>query len=169
MLPIIASIQQSGITSLRGLAIALNNRGVRTARNGQWQVSNVRNIWGGKLLQTCFYRRENALNLKRFPHAHEYSCQVTAIFPLTTGSGPAAISKEIRGGLPPHHAPNGPLRAAFSATTLPVDITALAVSIFGGNPALSRCRSQPSSGLHRAQDSLPSARTSQPSEVRMSN
>nr|WP_287310515.1 hypothetical protein [Mesorhizobium sp.] len=81
MLPIIASIQQSGITSLRGLAIALNNRGVRTARNGQWQVSNVRNIWGGKLLQTCFYRRENALNLKRFPHAHEYSCQVTAIFP----------------------------------------------------------------------------------------
>ncbi|RWO18007.1 MAG: recombinase family protein [Mesorhizobium sp.] len=44
VLPIIASIQQSGITSLRGLAIALNNRGVRTARNGQWQVSNVRNV-----------------------------------------------------------------------------------------------------------------------------
>jgi DNA invertase Pin-like site-specific DNA recombinase len=44
VLPIIASIQRSGITSLRGLAIALNNRGVRTARNGQWQVSNVRNI-----------------------------------------------------------------------------------------------------------------------------
>ncbi|TIP22846.1 MAG: resolvase, partial [Mesorhizobium sp.] len=39
-----ASIQRSGITSLRGLAIALNNRGVRTARNGQWQVSNVRNV-----------------------------------------------------------------------------------------------------------------------------
>ncbi|PAQ12280.1 recombinase family protein [Mesorhizobium temperatum] len=44
VLPIIASIQQSGITSLRGLAIALNSRGVRTARNGRWQVSNVRNI-----------------------------------------------------------------------------------------------------------------------------
>jgi DNA invertase Pin-like site-specific DNA recombinase len=44
MLPIIASIQRSGIKSLRGLAIALNNRGVRTARNGQWQVSNVRNL-----------------------------------------------------------------------------------------------------------------------------
>ncbi|TIP95721.1 MAG: resolvase [Mesorhizobium sp.] len=44
VLPIIESIQQSGITSLRGLAFALNNRGVRTARNGQWQVSNVRNI-----------------------------------------------------------------------------------------------------------------------------
>ncbi|WP_353843402.1 recombinase family protein [Mesorhizobium sp.] len=37
-------MQQSGITSLRGLAVALNSRGVRTARNGQWQVSNVRNI-----------------------------------------------------------------------------------------------------------------------------
>lgn len=44
MLPIIASIQLSGITSLRGVAIALNNRGVRTARNGRWQVSNVRNV-----------------------------------------------------------------------------------------------------------------------------
>ncbi|WP_287326711.1 recombinase family protein [Mesorhizobium sp.] len=44
MLPIIASIQQSGTTGLRGLAIALNNRGVRTARNGRWQLSNVRNI-----------------------------------------------------------------------------------------------------------------------------
>lgn len=44
VLPIIESIQRSGITSLRGLAIALNNRGVRTARKGRWQVSNVRNL-----------------------------------------------------------------------------------------------------------------------------
>jgi DNA invertase Pin-like site-specific DNA recombinase len=44
VLPIIVSVQRSGITSLRGLAIALNNRGVRTARKGVWQVSNVRNI-----------------------------------------------------------------------------------------------------------------------------
>ena len=44
VLPIIESIQRSGITSLRGLAIALNNRGIPTARTGQWQVSNVRNL-----------------------------------------------------------------------------------------------------------------------------
>ena len=44
VLPIIESIRRSGVTSLRGLANALNNRGVPTARNGQWQVSNVRNI-----------------------------------------------------------------------------------------------------------------------------
>jgi hypothetical protein len=44
VLPIIASIQRSGITSLRGLTIALTNRGVPTARNGEWQVSNVRNL-----------------------------------------------------------------------------------------------------------------------------
>ena len=44
VLPIIASIQRSGVTSLRGMAVALNNRGVRTARGGQWQVSNVRNL-----------------------------------------------------------------------------------------------------------------------------
>ena len=40
----IASLQKAGVTSLRGIAIALNNRGVRTARGGEWQVSNVRNV-----------------------------------------------------------------------------------------------------------------------------
>src|SRR6185295_12371097 len=30
--------------SYRGLATALNGRGVRTARGGRWQVSNVRNL-----------------------------------------------------------------------------------------------------------------------------
>ena len=44
VLPIIESIRRSGITSLRGIALALNNRGVRTARGGMWQVSNVRNL-----------------------------------------------------------------------------------------------------------------------------
>ncbi len=44
VLPVIDSIRRSGITSLRGIAIALNNRGVRTARGGTWQVSNVRNL-----------------------------------------------------------------------------------------------------------------------------
>jgi hypothetical protein len=34
----------SGITDLRGLASALNVRGVRTARGGRWHVSNVRNV-----------------------------------------------------------------------------------------------------------------------------
>ena len=38
------SLQRSGITSLRGIAIALNSRGIRTARGGEWQVSNVRNV-----------------------------------------------------------------------------------------------------------------------------
>jgi DNA invertase Pin-like site-specific DNA recombinase len=44
ILPIIDAVRNSGITSLRGIAIALNNRGVRTARGGKWQVSNVRNV-----------------------------------------------------------------------------------------------------------------------------
>ena len=43
-MPIIVSLQKSGVTSLRGIAIALNNRGIRTARGGEWQVSNVRNV-----------------------------------------------------------------------------------------------------------------------------
>lgn len=44
VLPSIASIQRSGITSMRGIAVAPNERGVRTARGGRWQVSNLRNV-----------------------------------------------------------------------------------------------------------------------------
>ena len=44
VLPIVQAIQRSGVISLRGIAIALNDRGVRTARGGHWQVSNVRNL-----------------------------------------------------------------------------------------------------------------------------
>ena len=44
VLPVIASIRRSGITSLRAIAAALNDRGTRTARGGSWQVSNVRNV-----------------------------------------------------------------------------------------------------------------------------
>ena len=44
VLPTITSIRRSGIVSLRGIALALNDRGVRTARGGKWQVSNVRNV-----------------------------------------------------------------------------------------------------------------------------
>ncbi|WP_342586931.1 recombinase family protein [Mesorhizobium wenxiniae] len=38
------AVQRSGVSSLRGIAIALNDRGIRTARGGRWQVSNVRNL-----------------------------------------------------------------------------------------------------------------------------
>jgi DNA invertase Pin-like site-specific DNA recombinase len=44
VLPIIMSLQKAGVASYRGLAAALNGRGVRTARGGRWQVSNVRNL-----------------------------------------------------------------------------------------------------------------------------
>ena len=44
VLPIIRAIQATSAASLRSIVIALNNRGVRTARGGTWQVSNVRNV-----------------------------------------------------------------------------------------------------------------------------
>ena len=44
VLPIVNSMRSAGVTDLRGLAAALNNRGVRTARGGRWHVSNVRNL-----------------------------------------------------------------------------------------------------------------------------
>jgi DNA invertase Pin-like site-specific DNA recombinase len=44
VLPIVDSLRQSGVTDLRGLAQALNARGIRTARGGRWHVSNVKNV-----------------------------------------------------------------------------------------------------------------------------
>jgi DNA invertase Pin-like site-specific DNA recombinase len=44
VLPIISSLRASGVRDLRGLASALNNRGVRTARGGRWHVSSVKNL-----------------------------------------------------------------------------------------------------------------------------
>lgn len=44
VLPVIRAIQLSGVLSLRGLADALNARGIRTVRGGHWHVSTVRNI-----------------------------------------------------------------------------------------------------------------------------
>ena len=44
VLPIVNSVRATGVTDLRGIAQALNDRGVRTARGGRWHVSNVKNI-----------------------------------------------------------------------------------------------------------------------------
>jgi DNA invertase Pin-like site-specific DNA recombinase len=44
VLPIVRQIQASGVTTLRTIAAALNNRGVRTARGGMWHDSTVRNL-----------------------------------------------------------------------------------------------------------------------------
>src|SRR6185503_4363922 len=44
VLPIVNSVRASGVNDLRGIAQALNDRGVRTARGGRWHVSNVKNV-----------------------------------------------------------------------------------------------------------------------------
>jgi len=42
--PIIDGIRGSGVTSYKGIAAALNARGVRTARGGEWHATSVRNV-----------------------------------------------------------------------------------------------------------------------------
>lgn len=44
VMPVVNSIQSAGVTSLAGIADALNGRGVRTARSGRWHVSTVMNL-----------------------------------------------------------------------------------------------------------------------------
>ena len=44
ILPIIETVWASGVRDLRGIATALNNRGVPAARGGRWHVSNVKNL-----------------------------------------------------------------------------------------------------------------------------
>jgi hypothetical protein len=42
-LPAIADIQATGAKSLRAIASALNRRGFKTPRGGEWQAESVRN------------------------------------------------------------------------------------------------------------------------------
>jgi DNA invertase Pin-like site-specific DNA recombinase len=44
ILPIIRSIQNTGLKSLSGIASALNARGVSTARGGRWYAATIKNI-----------------------------------------------------------------------------------------------------------------------------
>jgi DNA invertase Pin-like site-specific DNA recombinase len=44
VLPIVRQIEASGVKGHRAIAAALNARGVRTARGGQWHATTVRNL-----------------------------------------------------------------------------------------------------------------------------
>jgi hypothetical protein len=44
VLPVVRQIQATGATTFRAIAAALNDRAVRTARDGAWHDSTVRNL-----------------------------------------------------------------------------------------------------------------------------
>jgi len=44
VLPIIHAIRDAGVTTLTGIAAALNARGIKTSRGGQWYPSTVKNV-----------------------------------------------------------------------------------------------------------------------------
>jgi hypothetical protein len=43
-LPVANAIRATGVIDLRGIAAAVNVRGIRTVRGGRWHVSNVKNL-----------------------------------------------------------------------------------------------------------------------------
>ena len=49
VLPIVRQLQATGLTTLREIAAALNARGVRTARGGDWHASSVSNLLARKV------------------------------------------------------------------------------------------------------------------------
>lgn len=48
ILPIVEAIKTAGVTTLGGIANALNARGVRTARGGRWHPTTVKNLLSRK-------------------------------------------------------------------------------------------------------------------------
>ncbi|MEZ5584448.1 MAG: recombinase-like helix-turn-helix domain-containing protein [Candidatus Competibacteraceae bacterium] len=44
VIPLLNQLQAEGITSLKGLARVLNQRGIPTARGGQWYARTVKNV-----------------------------------------------------------------------------------------------------------------------------
>ena len=44
IMPIVDTVRATGVSSLAGVADALNARGIRTARGGRWHVSTVQNL-----------------------------------------------------------------------------------------------------------------------------
>jgi DNA invertase Pin-like site-specific DNA recombinase len=46
VLPVVRQIEASGVKGSRAIAAALNARGVRTARRGEWHATTVRNLLG---------------------------------------------------------------------------------------------------------------------------
>lgn len=46
LLPVVHALRTSGITTLRAVSAALNQRGIRSARGGRWHPSSVANLLG---------------------------------------------------------------------------------------------------------------------------
>ncbi len=46
VLPVVRDIERAGVTTLQGIADALNARGIRTARGRRWHPSTVKNLLG---------------------------------------------------------------------------------------------------------------------------
>ena len=65
VLPVVRSVQMAGVTTLCGVADALNARGIATARGGTWHATTVRNLIqrGG-----AAWRTRGALPVAQAPH-----------------------------------------------------------------------------------------------------
>jgi hypothetical protein len=49
VLPLVRQLQTAGVTTTRSIAEALNARGIRTARGGEWQTGPSATCWRERL------------------------------------------------------------------------------------------------------------------------
>jgi len=96
---------RSGITSLAGIAAALNARGVRTARDGEWHASTVRNLLAGSTVRILP------------PPLAEGSCRRGA---KCQNQWPSIVGVKIREVVSPPHTVPELLPMRFPAVTMAV-------------------------------------------------
>lgn len=53
VMPVIDAIRSTGAKSLEAISLALNQRGIRSARGGKWHVSSVRNLLTRAVAKSC--------------------------------------------------------------------------------------------------------------------
>ena len=118
VLPIVNSLRSNGLADLRGLARALNDRGVRTARGGRWHVSNVRNL----LLRSALLWAGNSSTERRtflpLGVAPDAISQAWFCAPAAFVLGPLIQSSRLSTYLMMRCAPEGPVAGAAGAQTL---------------------------------------------------
>jgi hypothetical protein len=95
VMPMIREAQAAGAKSLRQIAVALNGRGIATARGGKWEAQTVANILRRSAAEGV---KLGGLNAKAVQNRDEAKARAEALRPIfveLTGKSSRAIAAEL--------------------------------------------------------------------------